>query len=451
MLVLVVGAVFVFVLGSDGIDHPDEWDERVLPFVKFVEAERGLDFRHPVYVDFLTAEEYSAFMRVDEDEMDEEDLEALDELVTVFRALGLDAGDFDPLAAVNQMSDEATLAVYTYDDQRIVIRGTEVDQTMEATLVHELVHVLQDQHFDLGRLERFETSSEATAFRAVVEGDAMLVEQRYRDGLAASERELDPDDLADVDLDDVPDALVALFATPYALGGPLVEAVQATRGWSGVDRLLAHPPTTDVELLDPARIERGFTPTEVEPPTLEPGDEIVDEGDFGAITLYLMLAARVDVFDALAAAERWAGDHYALVRDVADRHCIVVAFAADDSEGLALLSATLEEWAATASPRAAAAITVDEVVTLRTCDPGAGQVAAPEISSTNALALPAMLSYLRAAMLGQGLSEDSVRCMTTTVLTDMPLELLTDPDPPVDVVEEWDELMVQVFLSCREV
>ena len=40
---------------DDGPGHPDEWDPRVADLAAFVEDERGLDFDHPVYVDFLTA------------------------------------------------------------------------------------------------------------------------------------------------------------------------------------------------------------------------------------------------------------------------------------------------------------------------------------------------------------------------------------------------------------
>ena len=54
---LVIGAVAVVTdqFTDDGPGHPDEWDPRVADLAAFVEDERGLDFDHPVYVDFLTA------------------------------------------------------------------------------------------------------------------------------------------------------------------------------------------------------------------------------------------------------------------------------------------------------------------------------------------------------------------------------------------------------------
>lgn len=49
---------------------------------------------------------------------------------------------------------------------------------MEATVVHELVHALQDQHFDLGaQFDELDAEDEAAvALRAIVEGDAARIE-----------------------------------------------------------------------------------------------------------------------------------------------------------------------------------------------------------------------------------------------------------------------------------
>ena len=55
---LVVSALVV--VRGDGIDHPEEWDERVVDLAAFVEQERGLEFERPVTVEFLNDDEYSA-------------------------------------------------------------------------------------------------------------------------------------------------------------------------------------------------------------------------------------------------------------------------------------------------------------------------------------------------------------------------------------------------------
>src|SRR5690554_6091490 len=89
----VVFAAAVTVIVADVLEDssrfPDEWDERLVDLVSFVEDERGLDFRHPVYVDFLTAEEFSARTTVDDGELTDEDWAALAEVTALFRAISL--------------------------------------------------------------------------------------------------------------------------------------------------------------------------------------------------------------------------------------------------------------------------------------------------------------------------------------------------------------------------
>ena len=62
MLLLVVGAAAYGgwqVLAQDEPNpYPSAWDAKVEPFVKIVEKERGLEFEHPIHVDFLSVKEF---------------------------------------------------------------------------------------------------------------------------------------------------------------------------------------------------------------------------------------------------------------------------------------------------------------------------------------------------------------------------------------------------------
>src|SRR5690606_14306059 len=118
--------------------------------------------------------------------------------------------------------------------------------------VHELVHALQDQRFDLDRLSTLEDPGAATAFRAIVEGDATAVEQIYIQQLGAADHDryeaLLSSQYDETPLAGVPGVLTASFSAPYALGTPLVGIVRSEHGWEGVDELLRRPPTTELEL-----------------------------------------------------------------------------------------------------------------------------------------------------------------------------------------------------------
>ena len=96
-------------------------------------------------------------------------------------ALGLVTAPFDALAASEESDVVGTLGWYDDDREEMVVRGTDVDDTeVQLTVVHELTHALQDQHFDLPHLdERADTSGEQAALGALIEGDATLVEHEY--------------------------------------------------------------------------------------------------------------------------------------------------------------------------------------------------------------------------------------------------------------------------------
>ena len=66
---------------------------------------------------------------------------------SLLRALGLVTGKVDLLGATNEANGAGTLAYYSFEDKQITIRGQRLTPAVRSTLVHELTHALQDQHF----------------------------------------------------------------------------------------------------------------------------------------------------------------------------------------------------------------------------------------------------------------------------------------------------------------
>ena len=123
-----VGAWSTGSLGDDGPGHPDEWDPRVADLAAFVEDERGLEFDHPVYVDFLTPAEYTARDHRATTTRPSPTTSGPSSTATPgeLRALGVASGELDLFEAFNQVSDGGTLAFYDPTDERIRVRGTEM-------------------------------------------------------------------------------------------------------------------------------------------------------------------------------------------------------------------------------------------------------------------------------------------------------------------------------------
>jgi hypothetical protein len=132
----------------------------------------------------------------------------------------------------------------------------EIDQT---TLAHELVHVLQDQHFEIESVFEASTTDAFASSLAVVEGDASLVEKQYSQNCEAR---------AWVDscitqpagsLPDVPSWALTLEQLA-AYNTPLAETRFDEEGWAGVNSLLENRPDSIVEALYPDRLGE-FEPT----------------------------------------------------------------------------------------------------------------------------------------------------------------------------------------------
>ena len=111
----------------------------------------------------------------------------------MLRAIGLIDGDVDLFEEINELQGGGVIGLYSFKDEHIRIRGKKLDPAVKSTLVHELTHALQDQHFDIGkRMEEFDEDDESTssesAYQAVVEGDAQRVETKYRESLSPKQR-----------------------------------------------------------------------------------------------------------------------------------------------------------------------------------------------------------------------------------------------------------------------
>src|SRR4051794_35780890 len=92
VLALVAGGLAAFVLLKDDKEkktYPKSWDSRVLPYVKIVEKERRLTFKHPVEVRFLEPAAFEKTVQSEEKDLDKEERAEIDQTTSLFRAFGL--------------------------------------------------------------------------------------------------------------------------------------------------------------------------------------------------------------------------------------------------------------------------------------------------------------------------------------------------------------------------
>ncbi|MGK2947292.1 MAG: hypothetical protein ACSLFP_01845, partial [Acidimicrobiales bacterium] len=449
----VLGAV-ALLAGPDDDGHPGEWDPRVAELAAFVEDERGLRFDHPVHVDFLSADDYTEATTTADEEVLDEDREELDRYAGQLRALGVASGELDLFEAFNQVSDGGTLAFYDPFNERVRVRGTEMTVGLEVTIVHELTHALQDQHFDLeGLFDSELDDGAATAYRALIEGDALRVEDAYvADELTAAQQEqYDEEFGAELDASvaataDVPPFVSAVVSAPYALGRPFVLMLFNEGGNATVDDAFDRRPTTEEHLLDPLSFLRGDEGEELD---LDPDEELdaFDDGPFGAIGWFLFLAERIDPKVAFDAAVGWGGDGY-VAYEADDAICVRAAFVGDTSADEAEMAAALDTWQAAMPGDRSDPLDVDGHPGIETCDPGTEADLALTGRSEDSLFLPSLWGYLVADATSV-LEPTEADCYARGVLAGLEYDEITDPEGTVFGEERFQQLTTDALAACR--
>jgi uncharacterized iron-regulated protein len=192
--------------------------------------------------------------------------------------------------------------VFVYDDIK--------DNYWRGTLVHEMVHALQDQHFGLRKLHATSFGSDRErALAALVEGDATytMIEVLQKEQPHVAFMLKTPLEKAR-NLDN---------AFAYGIGAKYVKALKDKGGWKAVDMRYRFTPTSTAAILHPGEL--------ISPVQLGPGKSL---GEFGLIQL--LHGNEKTRPDSVKAAAGWRGDR---VLDEGKASARVVAFATPQQAG----------------------------------------------------------------------------------------------------------------------
>lgn len=294
---------------------------------------RQLSALGPVNGEVLTPEELVAHVqRVLDKEVPPH---ALGGTAEILWALGTVPDGFDYRGSVLSMMSDELAGLYDPDAKTMFLRGDLGKEAEDATLLHELVHALQDQHYKLDRMTewRDDATDELSAFSCLAEGDATsAMLDGMLDGSGKTALDL-PTALLEgqmrmlggitEDAQRVPSILKRSLLAPYVDGLSFVHSLRRSGGWRAVDDAFRAAPTTTEQVLHPEKYAAREPAISVGVPAPPPGGAGAESNGFslyfrdvwGEQSTRLVFEEWMPLRSAAESASGWGGDRIALYRD----------------------------------------------------------------------------------------------------------------------------------------
>ena len=294
---------------SDGLSD-EELRAYVARAMARVEYIRGTEFRERVPVEVLSREEYRNRSGGSGGSGEQSDYQRWND--QVWEALFVTGESQDSGSAISDTRSAAVAGFYSpRDDEIKVITDTPESPTINnATLVHELVHALQDQQYDLSKPKYGgDTQDEQLAADGLVEGDANYVERRYAQQCGAAWNCVaTPESAGGGGGGDGGGPNLGILLTifqPYSDGPVYISDLVDRGGWATVDEEFEDPPESTEQVIhrtddDPVPIEyrdRAENGWETFPEQGVEGSDTVGEASMYVMFWYQARTAGADTVD----------------------------------------------------------------------------------------------------------------------------------------------------------
>jgi len=239
--------------------------------------------------------------------------------------------DFDYEAATYRLLEAQLAGYYEPSDGTMYMAADLGTEDAKATLAHELVHALQDQHWDLETRSRYRAGQGdlAEAVSALAEGDAtsamldvMIAQALPGRGLSSANL---PEDVFAAQMQqamtmspgaDAPHVMRSSLVAPYLYGTLFVNALRRRGGWTAVNAAWENAPSTSEQILHVQKWDAHEPALDVAAPpfaSLGEGWQVADEDSEGELGTRIAFEEWMPSPKAAEASAGWGGDRGVLV------------------------------------------------------------------------------------------------------------------------------------------
>lgn len=261
-----------------------------------------------------------------------------------------------------RLLEEQLAGFYSPNDETMSLAGDLDEDMADATLIHELIHALQDQYFDLkpGSKYRPGQSDRSFAHSALAEGDATSA---MTDFMMGSGTQSVPSEKVEAAMtaamltsmpDFAPAVLQRSLVAPYVTGLRFVNAQRRKGGWDAVNAAWKAPPLTSEQILHTDKYEAHEPALEVPAPSATafgPGYVREDDDSSGELGYQLVLESWLGHRRAAELARGWGGDRSAMLRESGSGAIAMIEHLRYDADmhpqALKLARAVGKAWGAT--------------------------------------------------------------------------------------------------------
>ncbi len=233
---------------------------------------------------------------------------------------------FDYEAAEYRLLEQQLAGYYEPADGTMYLANDLPEMEASATLAHELVHALQDQHWNLEARSKFKAGDgdRLLSVSQLAEGDATsamfdLMMQSVPEAAGKTAADI-PDgifigqvsqEMSQGIGSDVPHVMRTTLIAPYVYGTLFVNRLRRRGGWAAVDGAWDNPPLTTEQILHLDKFDAGERPLAVPAPasaSLGSGWQVLDDDSSGELGARLFFEEWMTPELAAKTSAGWGGD-----------------------------------------------------------------------------------------------------------------------------------------------